>query len=67
MAFQAQSLPSLGSELGKKVMGKWWVSDAAVGKISGRVETEGALGVGGRGERRAEGVTRIGTRIWEGE
>lgn len=48
-------------------MGKWWVSDAAVGKVSGRVETEGALGVGGSGERRAEGVTRIGTRIWEGE
>lgn len=66
MAFQAQSLPSLGSELGKKVMVRW-VSDAAVGKVSGPVETEGALGVGGRGERQAEGVTRIGTRIWEGE
>lgn len=62
MAFQAQSLSSLGSELGKKVMMRW-VSDAAVGKISGRVEAEGALGLGGSGERRVEGVTRIRTWI----
>lgn len=62
MAFQAQSLSSLGSELGKKVMMRW-VSDAAVGEVSGCVETEGALGLGDGGERQVEGVTRTGTWI----